>query len=120
MDCRLIGQLNVKFDGIICGFCLPYLDGAEVKNLITDCKNLLHENGILYLSFVAGDENQSGFQIGSSGDRMCFHFHSETKIQQLLLDNGFEKPETQKVSYEKAHNEFDIHTIILAKKQSVV
>ena len=36
MDCRKISTLTTKFDGIICGFCLPYLSQTESAKLVAD------------------------------------------------------------------------------------
>src|SRR5690606_3808601 len=52
MDCRQINQLDTKFDGIIGGFCLPYLTRVESEKLISDASDLLNDNGLIYLSFV--------------------------------------------------------------------
>lgn len=66
MDSRDIDQLKTKYEGIICGFCIPYLSKSDCSKLIKDTKNLLPEKGVLYLSFVEGDYVKSGFQSRSS------------------------------------------------------
>ena len=70
MDCRQIHEISKKYEGIICGFCLPYLSDGDCLKLISDSYRLLTQNGILYLSFVEGDSAKSGFQVGSGGDRV--------------------------------------------------
>jgi trans-aconitate methyltransferase len=55
MDSRQISEIKTKFDGIICGFCLPYLSQIESSKLIYDSYNLLTDNGLIYISFVEGD-----------------------------------------------------------------
>jgi cyclopropane fatty-acyl-phospholipid synthase-like methyltransferase len=67
MDARLIHQLDATYDGIIAGFCLPYLSQEESKTFITTCYDLLNNNGVLYLSFVEGNPNQSDYRVGSEG-----------------------------------------------------
>jgi cyclopropane fatty-acyl-phospholipid synthase-like methyltransferase len=74
MDLRNISQLNKKYNGIICGFGLPYLSESEAKSFINECYNLLLENGVLYLSFVEGDRENSGFKTASTGDRTFFNY----------------------------------------------
>jgi 2-polyprenyl-3-methyl-5-hydroxy-6-metoxy-1,4-benzoquinol methylase len=51
MDSRQIDEIKTKYDGIICGFCLPYLSQTDSQKLVADCYNLLNENGLLYISF---------------------------------------------------------------------
>src|SRR5690606_11871580 len=65
MDARQISSLKTKFDGIVCGFCLPYLSNTDCEKLIFDSFNLLNNNGLIYISFAEGDPDTSGFQVGS-------------------------------------------------------
>lgn len=116
MDSRNIDEIKTKFDGIICGFCLPYLSNEDSQKLVVDCSNLLNENGLIYISFVEGDPKKSGFQIGSSGDRCYFYFHSLENLKTLLIENEFDDLKIFKVEYKKSDNEIDIHTILTAKK----
>ena len=85
MDCRQIDNLNKKFDAIICGFCIPYLSNKDCKKLISDCKYLLNDNGILYLSFVAGNYGNSGYVSGSNGDRTYFYYHNLKYYTSILF-----------------------------------
>src|SRR5690554_6096738 len=82
MDSRQISTLKTNYDGIVCGFCLPYLSQTDTIKLISDCYKLLNENGLIYLSFVEGDPNNSNFKVGSSGDRTYFYFHSLNELTQ--------------------------------------
>ena len=113
-----LDKIETKYDGIICGFCLPYLSQTDAENLIFDAKNLLVNNGLIYISFVEGDPNKSDFQIGSSGDRSYFYYHTLDKLKTQLLDNSFEDLKTFTVEYVKSETEIDIHTILTAKKKT--
>lgn len=118
MDSRQISVLKKNYDGIVCGFCLPYLSQTDSIKLISDCYKLLNENGLIYLSFVEGDPNNSNFKVGSSGDRTYFYFHSLNELTQQLYKNDFEEIRTFKVEYKKTENEYEIHTILTAKKKN--
>jgi 2-polyprenyl-3-methyl-5-hydroxy-6-metoxy-1,4-benzoquinol methylase len=118
MDCRQIDEIQTKYDGIVCGFCLPYLSQNESQKLIIDCYNLLNEDGLIYLSFVKGDPSKSDFQIGSSGDRIFFNFHDLGDLKTKLIENKFDLLKTFEVEYKKSETEIDIHTIIAAKKKT--
>lgn len=119
MNCREINTIQSKFDGIICGFCLPYLSQTDTSKLIADCNALLIPDGLLYLSFVEGDPNKSGYQSGSSGDRTYFYYHSEDNINHLLSVNHFKKLETFIVHYKKDNDTTDLHIILIAQKTIV-
>jgi 2-polyprenyl-3-methyl-5-hydroxy-6-metoxy-1,4-benzoquinol methylase len=117
MDCRQIDEIKTKYDGIICGFCLPYLSHADSRKLIADCYNLLNENGLIYLSFVEGDPSNSDFQIASNGDRTYFYFYHLDDLTEQLQKKQFENIKVFKVEYQKADNELDTHTILTANKK---
>lgn len=118
MDCREISIIQSKFDGVVCGFCFPYLSQSDVSKLISDCYNLLTTGGVLYMSFVEGEPGKSGFQSGNSGDRAYFYYHRLKNINQLLVDNNFEKTDTFIVRYKKDNDTEDIHTVLIAKKKN--
>lgn len=115
MDSREINHLDTKYDGIICGFCLPYLSSNESNQLISNSYHLLNENGLLYLSFVEGDPDKSDFKVGSGG-RVYFQFHRLDDLKTQLIKIKFDEIETFKVRYKTSEKEFDIHTILTAKK----
>lgn len=116
MDIRQINELNVKFDAIICGFCLPYLSEADCSKLIADSEKALAENGILYISFVEGEYKDSGFISSSSGDRTYFYYHNTENLEAEFFDNNLEIIKLFKIQYQRAEN-FEIHTVIIAKKK---
>lgn len=115
MDSRRIDEINTKFDGIVGGFCLPYLSKEESDKLIENSYYLLKDNGLIYLSFVEGDPQKSDFKVGSGG-RVFFYYHNLEGIKEKLNKTNFVEIETFKLKYEKSESEFDIHTIMIAKK----
>ena len=117
MDSRNISEIETKYDAIVCGFCLPYLSETDSQKLIFEANYLLNDSGFLYLSFVEGDPNKSGFQAGSTGDRSYFYYHNLDQLKAQLLQNSFEDLKIFKVEYKKSEKEQDIHTIITAKKK---
>lgn len=116
IDCREIDKLQNKVDGIICGFCFPYLSKFDSSKLVKDCGNLLYDKGLLYISFVAGDYNKSGFQVASSGDRAYFYFHPLDGLMNELTNNNFETIKLINKNYKKNIATEEIHTIIIARK----
>lgn len=116
MDCRNIDEVSPKFDGIICGFCLPYLSPEDAGKFLSDCANSLNERGLLYVSFVPGDPANSGYQTGSSGDRTYFYYQSIEEVTHLLHINDFAVLKTFEIEYSKPSPEKEIHTVIVAEK----
>jgi SAM-dependent methyltransferase len=116
MDCREVDKLQSKIDGIICGFCFPYLSEFDSSKLIKDCGNLLKDKGVLYISFVEGDYINSGFQAASSGDRTYFYFHTLDSLTKELTNNNFETIKLFNKNYKKNIATEEVHTIIIARK----
>jgi len=115
MDCRQINNLDSKYDGIIVGFCLPYLSHSESIELFSNSYDLLNDKGLIYLSFVEGEPDKSDFKVGSGG-RVYFYYHKLDEIKSQLSKFKFGEIKTFKVKYKISETEFDIHTIIIAKK----
>jgi SAM-dependent methyltransferase len=89
LDCREIQSLNRKFDAIVCGFCLPYLNPGEADQLIVDIHQTLVPKGILYLSTIHNDPKHSGIQTNSAGDKTMMYYYLEEQLIQRLSQKGF-------------------------------
>lgn len=120
MDCRDARHIPEKFDGIICGFCIPYLSDDDTSGLIRQAAELLVAGGILYLSFVNGDPAGSGFQSGSSGHRTYFHYHRMQDIMDHLEKAGFMLAAHFEISYTHSQNKKELHTVLIAGKENDV
>jgi cyclopropane fatty-acyl-phospholipid synthase-like methyltransferase len=116
MDTRAISTLKETFDGLIAGFCLPYLSPEEAEDFIETSSDMLNEGGLIYLSFVAGTNDESGFKVGSSGDRVYFYYHESEKLKELLVKNKFTDLQWLKVQFRRNENQSEEHTIVIARK----
>ncbi|WP_207492377.1 class I SAM-dependent methyltransferase [Aridibaculum aurantiacum] len=117
MDCRDIGKNETQFGGIICGFCLPYLSATDAAKLLNDCSCLLKDGGVLYISFVEGDYAMSGFQIGSTGDRTYFYFHSISRLSEEITINNFEIVRSFDKTFKRSDASEEVHTILICRKK---
>lgn len=116
MDCRDLDRVDARYDGIVCGFCAPYLSREDCEKLIADCANLLWPGGSFYLSVTEGDYAQSGYEQGSSGDRMFVFYHSEAFLRAALAKAGFAEPAAVRKTFQNKNGKPSTHLIILAKK----
>lgn len=90
LDCRNLKTLETKFDGIMCGFALPYLSKEEAIKLIKEAYEALNPEGILYLSTMEDNYEKSGFKKSSSGKYEAYiHFHEAGYLSEALVTNGF-------------------------------
>ena len=118
MDCRDIYKLNDKFDGIICGFCMPYLSKQDCAKMIADCQQLLKDNGIVYFSTIEGNYKDSGFETGSSGDQTYVYYYSKEFLIETLGKNNFKMENLTTKNYQKNSEESEVHLIAIAKKNN--
>lgn len=117
MDCRDIDQISDNYDGIVCGFCLPYLSKEETAKLVKDCGNLLNKDGLLYLSAIEDDYAKSGYETSSDGHfKMFVYFHQADFLEECLSNNGFEIMDIKRITYSKPNDRKDVHLIYIAKK----
>lgn len=89
MDCRAIANISTQYDGIMCGFCLPYLTKEEAIQLIADAGKILCEGGMLYISTMEDDYSKSGLQTASTGDQLYMYYHQADYLTRALIENGF-------------------------------
>ena len=115
MDCRQINTLNEKYEGVISGFCLPYLSETESRKLISDAYEILNKNGVIYLSFVEGNPDKSEFKVNDKG-RVFFYYHNLDNIKSYLENAKFTNIKVYKIRYKKSNKENELHVILTGKK----
>jgi len=119
LDCKDIGEINSRFDGLMCGFCLPYLSKEEVNTFIRDSYKLLNDNGILYISTME-DTYESSKYIGSSSggnERIFTHYYTEKYLKKVLLENGYTVLETSRKKQPVKNNDIEaIDIVLIAQK----
>ncbi len=116
MDIRNMDIFQSKYEGIVCGFGLPYLSEKESDKLIEDCNNLLNANGWIYLSFVDGDPSISHYQTNKSGDRVYFNYHREDHLMSKLKECLFDGIKSFKVEYNNSGNKIETHTVLIGQR----
>jgi ubiquinone/menaquinone biosynthesis C-methylase UbiE len=116
LDCRDFSKLNKKFDGIMCGFGLPYLSKDEAIQLIKDSAVCLNPEGVLYLSTMEDDYSNSGFKKGSTGDEIFMHYHQEDYLSAALTESGFKTIVLQRKQFPEHDGTVTTDLILIAKK----
>lgn len=117
MDCRDIHAIDVKFDGILCAFCLPYLSKEESKKLISDASLLLEPDGVLYISTMEGDYHKSGYETTSfsEGNRVYVYYHQADCIAACLIELGFDILDFRRKQYPEPDGSFLTDMIFIAR-----
>ena len=91
MDIRDTGEIPQQFDAVIAAFCLPYISYDDVPALFANCRKLVVDNGLLYVSCMEGPKSRSGFEKTSftGEDEMYINYYERSEILSLLKENGF-------------------------------
>ena len=113
MDCNSIHNIKTSFDGIMSGFCLPYLSKEEVSTFIKSSFQLLNTNGILYISTMEDSYENSKYIGPSSGENEAIYtyYYPEDYLKNVLLENGFK---ISRIVYKKKlNNNIEATDIIL-------
>ena len=118
MDARDIGQLKKKYQGIICGFCIPFLMPEDFQKFMADCAALMDEQGSIYISFVEGEAEQSGYKFSSTGDRTYFNYYPLSVVKEALAKHGFSRIEVERVQFTALPGRDEEHTIVLASRMA--
>lgn len=116
--CEVMGMMDIQYkqeiyDGIVCGFGLPYIRPEELHSFIHEVASHLKSGGTFYLSFVAGEESKSGLKTNSQGDSVYFHYYPLEYIIKLSQQENLTLNRTFTVQYPQ-HNE--AHTILILSK----
>lgn len=117
LDVRELKNLKATYDGLICGFCLPYLNQEDAVKLIGNSAKILSEGGIFYLSTIAGDYSQSKIQTSSNGQYQSwvYYYPAET-LGKFLQKASFEVVRQFQIPYSKTDGTTETHLIFICRK----
>jgi len=116
LNARHMSRLKTTYNGIICGFCLPYLNKEDCITFLKDCYALLKLKGVLYFSVIEGDYKKSYYQTGSTGDQVFVHYYSEAFFKEHLAGIGFKDLRICKKPYETSQGEIQVHLVLIVTK----
>ena len=114
-DCREISALDGRYDGIVAGFCFPYLSREEVDRFIGDAREKLYPDGILYISFMEGDYAASGLQTRNGIDWVCTYYHSAQSLTDTLESTGFDVIDMVRKAFEREGEPAAVDVFIYAR-----
>lgn len=116
LDFRKIKSLGRKFDGIVCGFGLPYMSKKEALRFIADSGKILNQNGLLYISTMEDDNSNSKYVKGSTGDEVFMNYHEAGYLTKAMEHNGFMVLDIQRKEY--LYNEAPTTDLIIVAKSN--
>ena len=118
-DALKIDELTNTFDGVVIGFCMPYLNREDCSKLIRSSSEKLNRNGIIYISTMEDDCGKSGYETTSfsDGKEVYVYYHQEDHIKTELINNGFEILKIDRKDYPEPDGTFLTDMIFIARKK---
>ena len=115
-DARQVEPSLGLFNGVVCGFLLPYLSEPDAQAFFHTVNRLLAPQGSFYLSTMEDDPAKSGMKAASSGKYEAIHqqFYQAEQLQQLLRTAGLRTVHMERASYPDAHGENVTDLLLLA------
>jgi len=116
MDAREINTISQKFDAVVCGFCIPYLNLEECTQLIKDTAFLLENKGVFYLSFIEGSYEKSALETSSDGKHsMHVYYHTAQFFEKILSESCFQILHEYRKPYIKKDGTITTHLIYITR-----
>jgi trans-aconitate methyltransferase len=117
MDARKIKDLPQAYDGIICGFCLPYLSKEEAIQFIADSSDKLNSEGVLYISTMEDDNSKSSLKTSSSGNQLFMNYHEEGYLVKAMENNSMSIIDVIRKNYVEDDGTVVVDMIIVGRKR---
>lgn len=117
LDCMAINSLPDSYNGIVNGFCMPYLSKQECLQFIADSAVKLHSNGVLYFSVIEDNYSKSGIYPTSDGTgKYQLYYHEADYLLGALDKADFQLIELIRKPYPNKQGGKDTHAIYIARK----
>ncbi len=117
-DALKLDALNQSFDALIVGFLFPYLSKEQVLVFLKSAHAILNPGGILYISTMEDQYENSRFRPSSTGELVMMHYYESSFLSQVLESLGFEILSVRTQEYVISENESDTDLIIISKKMN--
>jgi SAM-dependent methyltransferase len=119
LDIRNADRIEGRFDAVIAAFSIPYLSSDDLPGVMANMSRLTAENGMIYLSFMEGARERSGFEKTSftGEEELYISYYPAPEIELLLKENGFEIKRPYSQDYPEADGSVTKDIIYIAGKR---
>jgi predicted TPR repeat methyltransferase len=107
---------NMKYDLVINGFGIPYLNSEQVIECINNSVLMLKIHGHIYISFMEG--NKEGFETTSFGGKNKFYlyYHKKENIINLLEQSGIKIKKIYELDYKEMDGKITNDIVLIGEK----
>ncbi len=90
LDINNLATRSKTYDGIVAGFCIPYLSPEQVVDFLEAAKRMLNHGGMLYLSAIIATQNSKERTVSSDGQQhLDMYYYSKSWLINQLKNHGF-------------------------------
>ncbi len=118
MDARELNTLLQTFDAMVLGFCLPYLNKDDVKQLFDEAYRILNHHACIYLSTIEGEyENSAKTTSASTGRSAYTYYYNEELLKELYKPERFELISTNRIRLNNPNAPDNTDLILMLRKK---
>jgi len=105
------------FDGVVLGFGLPYLDGAESVDLISRLSKWIVPGGSFYASFMQG--TTEGYEKTSfcPEQPVYIYYHDEAAITNAMIQSGIIPEKVWHLEYKESDGSYTTDVVVAGRKR---
>ncbi len=104
-----------KFDAIINGFGLPYLNEEEAERTFEKSALHLKEGGFFYISFMDGDKTQKEHPSFNPEITLTVTYHPQKRIESLLEKVGFTIIKRYNLDYKESDGSITTDDVLICR-----
>lgn len=118
LEAGKIYELKELFDGVICGFGLPYLSKLDVGVLIVNTFNRLNSDGIFYFSLIEDSYDKSAYESSSDGRFSVFiYYHELEYLREYFEKSNLTLLHVIRKPFSKPDGSISTHLILIGRKR---
>jgi SAM-dependent methyltransferase len=108
---------KMKYNLIITGFGIPYLNKEQVEECIKNNLIMLERNGYYYINFMNG--NKYGFEETSFGgkNKYYIYYHEQDEIINILENNGIKIIKKYELNYNEMDGRITKDIVLIGKNK---
>ena len=116
-DIRNLDSIAGPYEAVVASFCIPYLSYSDIDVFVKDLNRLTAENGLIYLSFVEGEKERSGFEKTSftGNDAIYIYYHQRENVESLIAREKFEIEKFYTKQYQESDGTFSTDLIYIVR-----
>lgn len=106
-----------EFDAVINGFGIPYLSKDEIVQSIDSSIKVLHRRGVLFFSFMEGDDIRIEQPSFDHDAEILVHYYPISFIEKILTDRGFSIVHQWKLDYNEEDGSVTKDIVLIAQRK---